>query len=91
VDAVKEESAVTLSVYSLVGAFFMLLLGMVDYALLARFAYPEMRRRHEEAKVTASHGYDPHVYMGLLKLVSFIVLPLAGFLFGDAVLRQVFG
>ena len=75
---------------SLIGAFIMLVIGVVDYALLKKLMYAQMRDRHEQAKVTGSHGANPATFWTMLKIVSFLALPAVGFFFGDAVLSPFF-
>ena len=76
---------------SLIGAFAMLVLGVVEYAMLQRLLYLPMRQRFERAKVTAQHKLDPDTFWMIMKLSSFVVLPAIGFLFGDTVLRPLLG
>lgn len=75
---------------SLMGAFIMLVIGVIDYALLKKLMYAPMRNRYEQAKVTGSHGTNPATFWNMLKIVSFLILPVIGFVFGDAVLSPFF-
>ncbi len=75
---------------SLLGGFIMLVIGVVDYAMLQKLLYAPMRDRYERAKVTGSQGLDPAKFWEIVRAISFLVLPLVGFLFGDAVLSPFF-
>ncbi len=79
------------SQFSLLGAFIMLVLGVFEYAVLQRMLYLPMRQRYERAKVTAEHKLDPDMFWMMMKLSSFVAFPIIGFLFGDPVLRPLFG
>ena len=76
---------------SLIGAFAMLVFGVLEFALIQRMLYIPMRDRFERAKTTGSQGMDPSVFWTAMRFVNFIVLPVLGFLFGDAVLRNFIG
>jgi hypothetical protein len=67
-----------------------LVLGLLEVALVQRFVYPALRRRHELAKLTASHGTDPSRYMLLIRVQSLVLLPILGFVLSDR-LRTLFG
>ncbi len=74
---------------SLLGAFIMLVIGLVGYTLLYRLLYPVMRERHERAKVTGKHGADPAFTWGVIRFVALVILPVCGFVFGNPVLTDV--
>jgi hypothetical protein len=79
-----------LTVYSLLGCLLMLIVGVIDQVIVRLVLYPALRRRHEEAKVTASHGIEPNVVVTVFKVVNLLVLPALGLAFGDMVLRPLF-
>ena len=76
--------------YSPFGAFVFFVLGYIELRLVQRMIYPTLRWRYEEAKVTASQGMDPKRIMGLVKLQSLVLMPIAGLLLGDR-FRTMFG
>ncbi len=80
-----------ISYLSLIGAFAMLVIGVVDYAILQRFLYLPLRQSYESAKVTADKKLDPDTFWMIMKLVNFVAMPVVGFIFGDTVLRPFFG
>ena len=45
--------------YNLFGALVFLVIGIIDVMFMQRMVYPQMRRRHEAAKVTGSQGQGP--------------------------------
>jgi hypothetical protein len=69
--------------YNLFGALVFLVIGLIDIMFIQRMVYPQMRRRHEEAKVTGSQGRDPALFMNGIRFFSLIVLPVLGFMMGD--------
>ena len=73
------------------GAFIMLILGVIDYAILKKVLYARLRDQHEQAKMTGSQGSDPAILWNIIWAMSFIVMPIAGLIFGDAVLRNILG
>jgi hypothetical protein len=76
---------------SILGAFIMLVLGLVKYAVLRSMLYGPLRDRYEAAKVTGSQGLDPDSLWTVIKLSSLVLLPLLGFIFGDTVLGGLLG
>ncbi len=78
------------SYLSLIGAFAMLVIGVVEYAILQRILYVLLRDRFERAKVTGTQGVDPSVIWNILRFVSFVLLPALGFLFGHPLLKTFF-
>ena len=76
---------------SLLGAFAMLVFGIAEYIILQRIPYLPMRQRYERAKVTAKQSLDPSLFWTALKIVSLLVLPVIGLIFGDPVLRAILG
>ena len=70
-------------IYNLFGALVFLIIGVVDVMFMQRMVYPQMRKRHEEAKVTGSQGRDPALFMNGIRLFSLVLLPVVGFLMGD--------
>jgi hypothetical protein len=75
---------------SLLFGFLFLLIGLVELMILQGFVFPALRWRHEEAKLTGTHGRDPALIMHLLRFQSLALMPVVGFLFGSSVLT-VFG
>ncbi|NNE23340.1 MAG: hypothetical protein HKN11_12100 [Rhizobiales bacterium] len=75
---------------SLLGAFLMLIMGVAEYAVLKRYIYVPMRDRHERDKVTGSQKTDPVVFWNMAKAMFFVIMPLIGFVFGDAILSPFF-
>ena len=69
--------------YNLLGALVFLVIGLIDIMFIQRMVYPQMRRRHEEAKVTGSQGRDPALFMNGIRFFSLILLPVVGFMLGD--------
>lgn len=69
--------------YSFFGAFVGLFIGYIDVAIMSRMFYPALRLRHEEAKVTGRTTVKPSTVMGLVKLISFVAFPLAGYMAGN--------
>ena len=69
--------------YNLFGALVFLVIGLVDIMFMQRMVYPQMRRRHEEAKVTGSQGRDPALFMNGVRFFSLVLLPVVGFMLGD--------
>ncbi len=51
--------------YNLFGALVFLVIGIIDVMFMQRMVYPQMRRRHEAAKVTGSQGRDPALWRGI--------------------------
>ena len=84
-------SQMTFSLYSLAGLLIMLGIGLLDFGLYQRLIYPAIRARHEKAKVTGTHGRDPRQLSLIIKIVSLIILPVLGFIFGDPLLSGFFG
>ena len=72
-----------MSFYSLVGALVFLIIGVIEYAVLNRVLYPALRWRHEKAKTTQSQGISPNRIMTLVKIQSFIIMPVIGLFLGD--------
>ncbi len=81
----------TFSLYSMAGLLIMMGVGLVNLGVYQRWIYPALRRRHEKAKVTGSHGRDPGTVKLIFKTLALLVLPVLGFLFGDPVLSGFFG
>ncbi len=81
----------TFSLYSVAGLLIMMGLGLIVLGIYQRWLYPTMRRRHEKAKVTGSHGRDPADIRLVFKSLALLVLPTLGFLYGDTVLTSFFG
>ena len=69
--------------YNLFGALVFLVIGLVDIMFIQRMVYPQMRRRHEEAKVTGAQGRDPALFMHGIRFFSLVLLPVVGFMMGD--------
>ena len=69
--------------YNLLGALVFLVIGLIDIMFIQRMVYPQMRRRHEEAKVTGTQGRDPALFMNGIRFFSLILLPVVGFMLGD--------
>ena len=69
--------------YNLLGALVFLVIGLVDIMFIQRMVYPQMRRRHEEAKVTGTQGRDPALFMNGIRFFSLVLLPVVGFMLGD--------
>ena len=70
--------------YNLFGALVFLVIGIIDVMFMQRMVYPQMRRRHEAAKVTGSQGRDPALFMNGIRFFSLVVLPVVGFMLGDS-------
>lgn len=81
----------TFSLYSVAGLLILMVLGLIVLGIYQRWLYPQMRARHEAAKVTGSQGVDPNVLKLVFKILALIVMPALGFLFGDPVLNGYFG
>jgi len=81
----------TISIYSLLGAFIMLVFGVVEYAVLRQTLHHVLWERYERAKSTGSQGRDPEIMWTVLKLSNLVLFPLLGFVFGDSVLRALLG
>ena len=69
---------------SLTGAFFFLLLGLVELMAVQKLVYPALRWKHEEAKVTGTQGRDPVQLMTLIRFQSLVLMPIIGLLFGKS-------
>ena len=69
--------------YNLFGALVFLVIGLIDIMFIQRMVYPQMRKRHEEAKVTGSQGRDPALFMNGIRFFSLVLLPVLGFMLGD--------
>jgi hypothetical protein len=67
---------------SLGGAFICLVIGVLEVWAVQRLVYPALRWKHEEAKVTGSHGRDPGRLMLLVWVQGLVILPLIGLFFG---------
>jgi hypothetical protein len=78
-----------LTVFSLLGGMAMLMVGLASYGVLRRILYPALRWRYERMKAYGRRGIEPNVWMELLKAVNLVALPVAGLLFGDAVLSRI--
>ena len=74
---------------SLLGGLVMLAFGVLDYALLRRVLYPVLRWRYERMKAEGRRGVEPNVIMDVLKAINFLLLPAAGVVLGDAVLKSL--
>ncbi len=70
--------------YNLLGALVFLVIGLVDIMFIQRMVYPQMRKRHEEAKVTGTQGRDPALFMNGIRFFSLVLLPVVGFMLGDS-------
>ncbi len=79
-----------MSFAGLIGALLFLSIGIAELAVVNRSVYPALRWRHERAKVTQSQGLSPSTIMGLVKIQSLILLPLAGLFLGNA-MKSTFG
>ena len=66
---------ISVTLLNLAGFLIALGIGLILFGLYNRAVYPAMRWRHEEAKVTGSHGRDPAFYLMLVKVVTLILLP----------------
>ena len=75
---------------SLLGAFLMLVLGVAEYAMLQKFMYAPLRDRHERDKLTGKQKADPAVFWNMARAMLFLVMPLVGLVFGDAILSPFF-
>jgi hypothetical protein len=78
-----------LTVFSLIGAVVMLMVGIAVYGLLRRLLYPALRWRYERRKAYGRRGIEPNVWMEVLKAVNLLALPAVGLLFGDTVLKAL--
>jgi hypothetical protein len=78
-----------LTPFSLLGGLIMLAFGVVDYALLRRALYPVLRWRYERMKAQGEQGVEPNLIMDLLKAINFLLLPAAGIVLGDPVLKSL--
>ena len=76
---------------SFIGAFAMLVFGLLEYAMLQRFLYAPLRDRFERAKVTGTRRADPVLFWSAVKAMNFLVLPAVGFIFGEPILRSFIG
>jgi hypothetical protein len=74
--------------YSLAGLILGLLLGVLLLAAFQRFAYPFMRQAHERAKLTATQGVDPSLYMLLVRIFALLILPGLGLVFGNRLIGE---
>jgi hypothetical protein len=68
--------------YNLFGALVFLVIGIIDVMFMQRMVYPQMRRRHEAAKVTGTQGWDPALFMNGIRFFSLVLLPVVGFMLG---------
>ena len=68
----------------------MLGIGLIGYGIYNRAIYPVARKAHEKAKVTGSHGRDPNQYLLLVKVLTLVLLPVLGLLFGDLILGAIY-
>ena len=68
----------------------MLIVGVAEFAMLKKFMYAPLRDRHERDKVTGKQKSDPWVFWIMAKLMSFVLMPLIGFWFGDEMLAPFF-
>ena len=69
----------------------MLAAGLLSVGLYQKFWYPVQRQHHEAAKVTGTHGRDPRLWLALIKLTAFFILPVIGFALGETVLHLFSG
>jgi membrane protein YqaA with SNARE-associated domain len=67
---------------TLAGAVIGFALGLLGFAAFKRSVYPAMRRAHEAAKVTQSHGIDPGLYRLGAQVLCLVVMPVAGLFLG---------
>ena len=67
---------------TLAGAVIGFVLGLAGFAAFKRVVYPAMRRSHEEAKLTQSHGVDPGLYRLAAQIVCLVLMPIAGLFIG---------
>ena len=72
----------------LLGAFLMLIVGFIAYALIYWSTYAALRRRYERGKVVGRRGIEPHTFMAAVRFGLLICLPVVGFVIGPAILRQ---
>jgi len=75
--------ALTVSSFTYALAF--LFAGLLALAAVNRLVYPGMRRRYEEAKMTARRRVDPNLLLSLVKLLGLVVMPVVGFYLGSMV------
>jgi hypothetical protein len=75
---------------SIAGGLAFLIIGLIEVAILQSVLYPALRWRHEQAKLTQSHGIEPRRIMALIRFQSLVVLPIIGFFAGES-LKGIFG
>jgi hypothetical protein len=73
---------------SLLGAFVFLAVGVVVQAALERFLYPFLSGSYERVKVTSTPKFNPARLMLILRIVNFLLLPVLGFLAGNALFNR---
>jgi hypothetical protein len=81
----------TQSFAGLSGAVIFLALGVIEYAVFMRAAYPLISERHEAAKVTLSQGLSPATVSVLMRLQCFIFMPLIGYVLGGPIVHSMMG
>ena len=77
----------TISFYSILGLLIFLAIGIVDMAIYRRFIHPQLSRAHERAKVTGTQGQGPARIAKIMFIANLIILPIFGFLIGDALFK----
>jgi len=79
----------TLEAFS--GALFMGGIGLFLFGCLQKWVFPQLQRRYENAKATASQGMNPAIYTEISRVVLLVGLPVLGFYLGNVILTPIFG
>ena len=69
---------------SLTGAFFFLVIGVLELAAVQTLVYPALRWKHEQAKVTNTQGRDPAQLMTIVRFQSLVLMPILGLFLGKS-------
>lgn len=74
---------------SLAGALIFLVLGLVEVIAIQKLAYPALRWKYEEAKLTGTQGRDPARLVRVMWLLGIVVMPLLGLFFGKPLAASI--
>ncbi len=76
---------------SLIGALAFLLMGIAEYLVFMRAAYPAIRERQEVAKTSLNDGKGPSWIITVIKFQSFVLMPVLGYFLGGQILYSLMG
>jgi hypothetical protein len=78
----------TISVPGLVYAAVFLALGLLELVVFSRAIYPALSKRHENLKVTQSHGRSPALISNIVRFQSLVLMPVIGYVVGSQIMTS---